>query len=42
MNRRKVVVIAGSTSGIGAVIARTFASNGYDIGLNGFSSEEDI
>ena len=42
MNRRKVVVVTGSTSGIGLGIARTFASNGYDIGLNGFGSQDDI
>ena len=42
MNRRKVVIVTGSTSGIGLGIARTFASNGYDIGLNGFGSQDDI
>ena len=35
MSKRKVALITGSTSGIGLGIAKEFASNGYDIGLNG-------
>jgi NAD(P)-dependent dehydrogenase (short-subunit alcohol dehydrogenase family) len=35
MSKRKVVLVTGSTSGIGLGIAKEFASNGYDIGLNG-------
>ena len=42
MSRRKVVVITGSTSGIGLGIARMFGENGYDIGLNGFGSDDEI
>ena len=42
MSRRKVALITGSTSGIGLGIAKEFASNGYDIGLNGLDNAQDI
>ena len=35
----KVVVITGSTSGIGFGIASKFAKNGAKLVLNGFASE---
>ena len=42
MSDRKVAVVTGSTSGIGLEIARTFASNGYDVALSGLCKTEDV
>jgi len=39
---RRIAVITGSTSGIGAGVARTLAANGYAIMLNGFGDPELI
>ncbi len=38
----KVILITGSTSGIGRVIAYKFAKEGYNVAINGFGKEEDI
>ena len=38
----KVVVITGSTSGIGLGIAKKFASEGASVVINGFGSELEI
>ncbi|MCF6327430.1 MAG: 3-hydroxybutyrate dehydrogenase [Devosiaceae bacterium] len=38
----KAVLITGSTSGIGLVIARRFFEAGYDVGLNSFEPEAEI
>jgi len=38
----KAVLITGSTSGIGLVIAKRFLESGYDVGLNSFESEADV
>ncbi len=42
MSDRKVAVVTGSTSGIGLEIARTLASNGYDVALSGLCKTEDV
>ncbi len=42
MSRGRVVLVTGSTSGIGLGIAKEFASQGYDIGLNGFGERKEI
>jgi 3-hydroxybutyrate dehydrogenase len=42
MSDRKVAVVTGSTSGIGLEIARTFASNGYDVALSGLCKTEGV
>ncbi len=38
----KTVLVTGSTSGIGAGIAKAFAAHGANIILNGFGDQEDI
>jgi len=38
----KAVLITGSTSGIGLVIAKCFYKHGFDVGLNSFEPEADI
>jgi 3-hydroxybutyrate dehydrogenase len=39
---KKVAVVTGSTSGIGAAIAEGFAQNGAHVVLNGIESEEQV
>jgi len=38
----KAVLITGSTSGIGLVLAKRFLESGYDVGLNSFEPETEI
>ncbi|VAW23453.1 D-beta-hydroxybutyrate dehydrogenase [hydrothermal vent metagenome] len=38
----KAVLITGSTSGIGLVIAKRFLESGYNVGLNSFEPEAEI
>ncbi len=39
---KKVVLVTGSTSGIGLGIAALFAANGYRVALNSFEAESDV
>ncbi|MBL18084.1 MAG: 3-oxoacyl-ACP reductase, partial [Crocinitomicaceae bacterium] len=37
---KKLVLVSGSSRGLGASIARTFIENDYEVAINYFNSEE--
>ena len=41
-DQKRVILVTGSTSGIGHAIAKKFATLGYDVAINGFEREEDV
>ncbi|MGV8833988.1 MAG: 3-hydroxybutyrate dehydrogenase [Devosia sp.] len=42
MDRKRVALVTGSTSGIGLSIASRFAAMGYDVAINSFEAEHDV
>lgn len=42
MNKKRVALVTGSTSGIGLSIASKFAAMGYDVAINSFEPEAEI
>ncbi|MEO0348303.1 MAG: 3-hydroxybutyrate dehydrogenase [Pseudomonadota bacterium] len=42
MNNNKTILVTGSTSGIGLGIAKQFASNGYNVIVNGFADDDTV
>jgi len=38
----KVALVTGSTSGIGKAIAKKFCSQGFDVAITGFATDEEI